>query len=461
MTATRVASVVGILCFVAGACRRGQPSGAEGGVAPGSAAAEREAAVERPSGGGAPHDGARSGAEASVEGGAAPAADTAADDGGAPTGHGTEAGEAADGAAAEGAAEGSASSVPAALASSACPRPLGDENELLRGLWRAVSAKLQAHYGIETDEPLGPLGAELTAVATGEGKAIVAAAYGVARFSLWRQSLDDAEWAAVEERVAASRERLHGKCMAEQDEGAEAPEEMCEHWLDEDPFDPSVVEQVWKGIAPVAPAGDCAADGLHLALFEARLDGGGGIDPASLDLVKVIEAKVESRCNPEAQEARFVDVDRDGALELVFLSPPDEHDDELWKREPVDLSVFRLDLSLQHHQLFPGLMARDDEDLDAPGTPQLRFWFEDRTGDDHPDLVVATFRYAGDCDPDPVPGPGLTGCEEQEPRDEFAPTLEDFPECVRLEEKVELRRAYDPERDGWRTPAGPASEGDD
>ncbi|MBI5489987.1 MAG: hypothetical protein HY905_21815 [Deltaproteobacteria bacterium] len=111
------------------------------------------------------------------------------------------------------------------------------------------------------------------------------------------------------------------------------------------------------------------------------------------------------------------------------------------------------DLSVRHHHQLPGIPV-SDANREDPAVPQLWFWFEDKTGDGHPDLVLETFRYVDDCSHDPVPRPGLTGCEELGPRDEFAPTLEDYPECVRRDDKVELRRAYDPEHDAWRAPSG-------
>ncbi|MBI5487900.1 MAG: hypothetical protein HY905_11250 [Deltaproteobacteria bacterium] len=468
MNVSRTVGALVVLLLAAGACRRGQPSAAVGKDAPAGGSPARAEAT-----------GSALGSEAAREAGSAVVA-TGGTSGDAGVGEAatvaTPSEDANDGAGAPegpGAAEASAdaahagdapdeSTLPAHAApdSPFCPRPLGENRELWDALWPALSAKLRTHFGIDTNEPLGwETWIEIAAAASAEGEAVVAAAFGVDRFSLWRATLDDAEWDAIEARVDAARRRLYAACLEDPGSSTEPPEEMCDHWLDETPFDPWTIEQVWKGISPVAPISDCVADGLDVALFTGRLDAAGGVDPASLGLVKVVEATTGSRCNPEAQHARFVDLDRDGALELVFTTGVDEHDTDIWEREPVDLNVFRLDLSLQHHQLFPGLFG-NHQDRHESGGPQLWFWFEDRTGDGHPDLVIESFEYAGDCYRDPVPRRGLTGCEEVESPDEYAPTLEDSPECVRRDDKVELRRAYDPARDGWRAPAGGGAGGE-
>jgi len=79
---------------------------------------------------------------------------------------------------------------------------------------------------------------------------------------------------------------------------------------------------------------------------------------------------------------------------------------------------------------------------------------------------VETFEYAGPCRrrDDPVRWKRLTECDdpaEPEEPEEGQPTVEqalqyDYPECVRENDEVEVRRVYDPARDGWLAPSGGA-----
>ncbi|MBI5488962.1 MAG: hypothetical protein HY905_16630 [Deltaproteobacteria bacterium] len=338
-----------------------------------------------------------------------------------------------------------------------CPRPLGDNDNdaIWRELWLGpLRQLLRAHYRLGPDAEVTAMEPTVRVVATGEGAVVLALAYGIDRFGMWWGTLGEQEREAVEARVEAAKRREHDKCIADLPGGAENAEEDCAFWLDPETADPNVAETVWSGLGPVAPVSDCMADGLDVALFTGTLGAPGAIDPASLQLKGVATVELESRCNPEADRdgSRLVDVDHDGALEFVFTTGVSEEEGtDAWLRLPVELNVMRLDLTVQHHQVFPGIPGSYEEAERI--VPQLWFRFEDRSGDGHPDLVVETFQYAGDCGNDPVPAPSLTGCDAVEEPDPYAVTVAEYPECVRRGDKIELRRTYDPARDGWRAPS--------
>jgi hypothetical protein len=331
-----------------------------------------------------------------------------------------------------------------------CPRPMADNrnDQLWQAVWSEMKGLILQRHGLEPGSKLTEMEPTVRVVATGDGTVAIAAAYGIDRFSLWRRGLTEREWAAARARVDANARRLHVQCLAHPPADVPNPEEECARWLEPGDFDYEVVEKIWRGVSPGLPIGDCIADGLEVAMFTGRLDAQGGLDPAALRLTGTVTVETNSSCNPEASRfgAQLVDVDHDGKLEFVFLTGASENDYDLWARPPIDLHVVRLDATVQHHQLFPGVVGSPMESWKGP---QLDFWFEDRTEDGYPDLVIETFTYVGECDEDPAPSRSLTGCVSNEQPDPDAPAMADHPQCTRREDEIELRRVYDLDKDGW------------
>jgi hypothetical protein len=208
-------------------------------------------------------------------------------------------------------------------------------------------------------------------------------------------------------------------------------------------------------------------DSLHGAIFSGRLDEAGKVDPASLRLEKTATVK-DDCCNASSTAAFIVaDLDHDGALELLLELGEDEHDGQPYGVQPFDILVLRTDLTVQHRFHDDGIVVNGGDE--PPATMRDHWYrFEDRTGDDRPDLVLEAFDLGFDCRElspamhlslPPVEGEDWDLLAEEElPTDCFGneqhrprphPPSEYAPECVRQNIQVEVF-AYDAARDEWR-----------
>jgi hypothetical protein len=349
-----------------------------------------------------------------------------------------------------------------------CPQPLPVED--YAALESRLGNLLLAPYGLDawTEDMRG--GLDLRVIPAGEGGVLIAALYGINRFAVWSAQLEQrGEWEAMQARYDAAVERLvrkeHRECLAAAPAGD--PEGTCAYVL-EDRGDSEPDTFLWEDLTPGKFSPPCCiTDSLHAAIFSGRLDEAGKVDPASLRLEKTATVK-DDCCNASSTAAFIVaDLDYDGALELLLELGEDEHDGQPYVVQPFDILVLRTDLTVQHRFHDDGIVVNGGDE--PPATVRDHWYrFEDRTGDDRPDLVIEAFDLGLDCrelSPEmhlslpPVEGEDWDLLAEEElPTDCFGneqhrprphPPSEYAPECVRQNIQAEVF-AYDAVRDEWR-----------
>ncbi len=284
-----------------------------------------------------------------------------------------------------------------------CPRPL-DGLEEHDALFAAAEALLRTHYGVAEGTQVVYDGHAFRGIVTGEGRALLAMAFGTVRFELWRERMmQTEEWQALHARATAGLAEClrasYEACVTGFDDPAEAEAE-CESILEaaeygEPPFEEYGCDLVYDGAPPHGPD-CCICDTLVAATFAARLGPDGEPDVETLELLG--EGTVlPHRCNPGWGLGPFdlADLDGDGTFELFFEVGKDEHDGQPYQFEPYDVVVLRLDGTVQHHLSYPGISAFLSE---AGSVPPQGVWyrFEDHGGDGRPDLVVQTFELAAE-----------------------------------------------------------------
>ncbi|MBN1769748.1 MAG: hypothetical protein JXB32_00695 [Deltaproteobacteria bacterium] len=258
-----------------------------------------------------------------------------------------------------------------------------------------IRALLEGHYEVEAPVAAGNLGDKQVASAlAGPGEVVIAAVYAVDRFALWRARLQArGAWQAAQAQADEALERCmrvrEADCLAEVPEGD--PEGLCSSGID--PAEAERECHIWKSISPGVEPECCAADALDVAVFSGRLDAAGCLDPETLRLDGVKTVGIDG-CNPGARRVAIDDFDRDGSLEVLAQYMSDEHALYECTNRPFDVLVLGLDLAVGHrHSL--GCVWQGEDEGSAPR--EQWFWFEDRSGDDHPDVVVEEFEWDEDC----------------------------------------------------------------
>ncbi|MBN1772086.1 MAG: hypothetical protein JXB32_12530, partial [Deltaproteobacteria bacterium] len=283
-----------------------------------------------------------------------------------------------------------------------CPRTL-DGLEEHEALLAAAETLLRAHYGVGERTEVVCDGHAFRGIEAGEGRALIAMAFGTLRFELWRERmLQTPEWETLHARAMAGLAECmraeYEKCMACFDDPQEARAE-CEPILELAGSGESQEEYGctldYEGAPPQGP-GCCLCDTLAAATFTARLGPDGEPDVGTLELLG--EGTVlPHRCNPGWNIGPFdvADLDGDGAFELFFEVGQDEHDGEPYQVEPYDVVVLRPDGTVQHRLSYAGISELVPA---AESAPPRGTWyrFEDHDGDGRPDLVVQTFELAAE-----------------------------------------------------------------
>jgi len=284
-----------------------------------------------------------------------------------------------------------------------CPRTI-DGLEEDEALLAAAEELLRAHYGVGEQTQVVCDGHAFRGIVAGEGRALIAMAFGTVHFELWRERMmQTPEWETLHARARADLAEClrteYEKCVAYFDDPQEARDE-CGTILDlVDSSGEYYPEHGcilgYEGAPPQGP-NCCSCDTLVAATFTARLGPDGRPDVGTLELLG--EGTVlPHRCNPGWGIGPFdvADLDGDGAFELFFEVGKDEHDGEPYQVDPYDVVVLRLDGTTQHHLSYPGLSVFLPETGSAP--PQgVWYRLEDRSGDGRPDLVVQTFELAAE-----------------------------------------------------------------